>query len=161
MADNYTLHPIGRVDVDEGGFALRIDEPYRRALLGLDGFSHVNVLFWCYLLDEPEYRNLVMADKPYKEGPPHVGIFATRSPARPNPIALTPVPILGIDHADGVVRVAFIDAEPGSPILDLKPYFPAVDRVRDVATPEWCASWPQWFEDSATFDWDAVFENAR
>lgn len=161
MADTYTLHPIGRVDIDEDGFALQIDEPYREALLGLDGFSHVNVLFWCHFLDEPEYRGLVVADKPYKEGPPQVGIFATRSPARPNPIAVTPVPVLGIDHDDGVVRIAYIDAEPGSPIVDLKPYFPAVDRVRDVATPEWCAAWPQWYEDSATFDWGAVFENAR
>lgn len=161
MADSYTLNPIGHVDVDEDGFTLRIDEPYRKALLGVDGFSHVNVLFWCHYLDEPEYRNLVVVDRPYKEGPDQVGIFSTRSPVRPNPIALTPVPVHGIDHDDGVVHIAYIDAEPGSPILDLKPYFPAVDRVRDVTTPQWCADWPQWYEDSASFDWGAVFENAQ
>ncbi len=158
---SYELEPIGRVTVGEEGFALEIEERFREALHGLAGFSHLNVLFWCHYLDTPEYREMVMADKPYKHGPDQVGIFATRSPARPNPIALTAVPVIGIDEEAGIVRIAYIDAEPDTPILDLKPYFPAIDRVRNVATPEWCADWPQWYEDSATFDWGAVFENAR
>ncbi|MDJ0952132.1 MAG: SAM-dependent methyltransferase [Acidimicrobiia bacterium] len=157
----YNLEPIGRVTVGEDGFALAIEERFREALHGLAGFSHLNVLFWCHYLDTPEYREMVLADKPYKEGPDQVGIFATRSPARPNPIALTAVPVIGIDETAGIVRIAYIDAEPDTPILDLKPYFPAVDRVRNVATPQWCADWPQWYEDSATFDWGAVFENAQ
>ena len=161
MTDHYTLRIIGRVTVDQQGFALSIDRPYRDGLTALDGFTHVNVLFWCHYLDEPEYRDIVLAERPYKKGPPQVGIFATRSPARPNPIALTPVAVSGIDHGAGIVRIAYIDAEPDSPILDIKPYLPAVDRVRRVATPEWCADWPQWYEESATFDWSAVFENAR
>jgi tRNA-Thr(GGU) m(6)t(6)A37 methyltransferase TsaA len=157
----YALDAIGRVVVDETGFTLAVAEPYRPALKGLDGFSHINVLFWCHYLDTPEYRNMVLADKPYKEGPEQVGVFATRAPARPNPIAVTPVPVIGIDCDTGVVRVAYIDAEPDTPILDIKPYLPAVDRIREVTTPDWCASWPAWYEDSATFDWEAVFENAR
>ncbi len=157
----YTLEPIGRVAVGEDGFAIEVFEPYRKALRGLSGFSHLNALFWCHYLDSPEYRQLVVADKPYKQGPDQVGIFATRSPARPNPIALTAVPVLGIDDEAGLVRIAYIDAEPDTPVLDLKPYLPAVDRIRDVATPEWCSDWPQWYEESATFDWSAVFENAQ
>ncbi len=157
----YTLNPIGRVRVDTDGFTLAIAEPYREALNGLEGFSHLNILFWCHYLDTPEYREMMLADKPYKHGPDQVGIFATRSPARPNPIALTPVPVIGIDHGQGVIRIAYIDAEPDTPILDIKPYFPAVDRIREVTVPDWCADWPQWYEDSATFDWGAVFENAQ
>lgn len=156
----YTLNTIGRVAVDEEGFTLVLEDKYRDALRGLDGFSHVNVLFWCHYLDTPEYREITVGDKPYKKGPDQVGIFATRSPARPNPIALTAVPVLGIDYEAGVVRIAFIDAEPDSPVLDIKPYLP-IDRIREVSTPEWCAEWPQWYEDAATFDWAAVFENAR
>ncbi len=161
MANTYTLEPIGKVVVGEDGFALEVFEPYRKALSGLDGFSHLNVLFWCHYLDAPEYRELVVADKPYKQGPDQVGIFATRSPARPNPIALTAVPVLNIDEDAGLVSIAYIDAEPDTPILDLKPYLPATDRIRDLATPEWCSTWPQWYEESATFDWGAVFENAQ
>jgi len=155
------LHPIGTISADEEGFTLDVDEPFRDALTGIEGFSHLNVLWWCHLLDKPEYRAITISERPYRDAPDRLGIFATRSPLRPNPIALTPVPIISVDVEHGIVRVPFIDAEPGSPILDIKPYHPAVDRIRDTTTPEWCAGWPQWYEDSATFDWGAVFENAQ
>jgi tRNA-Thr(GGU) m(6)t(6)A37 methyltransferase TsaA len=162
MSDNvYQLNPVGRVVVEGGGFSIAIDEPYREALNGLQGFSHLIVLFWCHYLDAPEYREMVSTEKPYKEGPDQIGIFATRSPARPNPIAITPVPVIGIDRDRGVVDIAYIDAEPDTPVLDIKPYLPAVDRIRDTTTPGWCSDWPAWYEDSATFDWGAVFENAQ
>ncbi len=162
MTDSsFSLQSIGTVRVDADGFRLVIDESFRPALAEIEGFSHINVLWWCHLLDEPMYREMVIADKPYKNGPEKVGIFATRSPARPNPIALTAVPVLSVNQASGEVRVAYIDAEDGSPILDLKPYLPAVDRIRATVSPEWCADWPDWYEDSATFDWGAVFENAQ
>ncbi len=159
--DHFTVESIGHVQVDKDGFALVIAEPYRQALTELDGFSHLNVLWWCHLLDDPMFREMTIAERPYRGAPAAIGIFATRSPARPNPIALTAVPVISIDMADGVVRVPYIDAEDGTPILDIKPYHPAVDRIRDVHTPAWCASWPEWYEDSATFDWGSVFENAQ
>jgi hypothetical protein len=63
---------------------------------------------------------------------------------------------------EGIVRVPFMDAEDGTPILDIKPYHPSVDRIREVRVPAWCATWPQWYEDSATFDWGgAVFGSAQ
>ena len=157
----YQVVPIGHVRVDQGGFAIVVSEQYRPALTELDGFSHLNILWWCDQLDEPAFREMTIADKPYKAGPDQVGIFATRSPARPNPIALTAVPVLSLDTEAGVIQIAYIDAEPGTPVLDIKPYLPAVDRIRDTSTPDWCARWPSWYEDSATFDWGAVFENAQ
>ena len=161
MSDTtYTVNPVGRVVVDDDGFSIVIDEPYREALTGLDGFSHLYILFWCHYVDSPEAREVVITDKPYKEGPDQVGIFATRSPVRPNPIALTAVPVLDIDQEAGVISIAFIDAEPDTPVLDIKPYYP-FDRVRDTCVPAWCTDWPAWAEDSATFDWGAVFENAQ
>ena len=119
------------------------------------------MLWWCHLLDEAEYRAITVSERPYRDAPDQLGIFATRSPVRPNPIALTAVPVLSIDVERGVVRIPYIDAEVGTPVLDIKPYHPAVDRIREVSVPEWCAGWPKWYEDSATFDWGAVFENAR
>jgi tRNA-Thr(GGU) m(6)t(6)A37 methyltransferase TsaA len=157
----FTLHPIGSVVADEAGVALHIDEPFRAALTGLDGFSHITVVWWCHLLDAPEYRQVLLAERPYRDAPDQLGIFATRSPVRPNPLALTPVPVLSVDVEAGMVRVPGIDAEVGTPILDIKPYHPSVDRVRDCAVPAWCAGWPQWYEDSMTFDWSTVFVNAR
>ena len=157
----YELEPVGSVQVANGEFAVLIDEDYRPALAELAGFSHINVLWWCHLVDDPRFRDMVIAEKPYKQGPDAVGIFATRSPARPNPIALSAASVLSIDTAAGRIQVAYLDAEDGSPVLDIKPYLPSVDRIRETHSPEWCADWPDWYEDSATFDWAAVFENAR
>ena len=157
----FEVKAVGSVIADQKGFALQIDEPFRAALTGLEGFSHINVLWWCHLLDAPEYRETVLTEKPYRRAPDQLGIFATRSPVRPNPLALTPVQVLSIDIDTGIVRIPFIDAEVGTPILDIKPYHPSVDRVRDCAVPGWCSDWPQWYEDSATFDWAAVFVNAQ
>lgn len=162
MTDHtFTLRPIGTVIADDAGFALRIDEPFRAALTGLDGFSHVTVLWWFHLFDAPEYREALLAERPYRDAPDQLGIFATRSPVRPNPLALTAVPVLSIDVTAGMVRIPFIDAEVGTPILDIKPYHPSVDRIRECAVPDWCSEWPAWLEDSMTFDWSAVFVNAE
>ena len=162
MADTqYTLHPIGRVVVNEGGFALQVDEAYRPALIELEGFSHITVLWWAHLLDDPMFREMTIAERAYRDAPVKIGVFATRSPVRPNPIGVTPVAVISVDIESGIVQVPYVDAEDGTPILDIKPYHPSVDRIRDVRTPDWCATWPQWYEDSATFDWGAVFENAQ
>ena len=94
--EHFTVQSIGHVEADAGGFALVIAEPYRQALLELEGFSHVNVLWWCHLLDDPMFREMTIAERPYRDAPAVIGIFATRSPARPNPIALTAVPVISI-----------------------------------------------------------------
>jgi len=91
--------------------------------------------------------------KPYRAGPEKIGVFATRSPARPNPIAMTVASILGIDQKEGIIQIPWIDAAPDTPIIDLKPYQPSGDRVKDIAMPNWCSHWPKWLEDSGSFDW--------
>ncbi len=159
--DKYEVRPIGQVRSTRGEFCLALDKQYGPALRGLEGFSHVQVLWWCQLTDDPAYREMLECGQPYKAGPARMGILATRSPLRPNPIGLSAVAVTRIDLAAAQVYVAWIDAEDGTPILDLKPYYPASDRVRDITVPEWCRHWPAWVEDSATFDWAAEFVNAR
>lgn len=160
-AQSFTVNTIGHIRCGSSGFSLEIADSHRAALAELQDFSHINVLWWCDQLDQPFFREMTIADQPYKRGPAVVGIFATRSPIRPNPIALTVSQVISVDTESGVVQLAYIDAEDGTPVLDIKPYLPATDRVRDTATPSWCSDWPQWYEDSATFDWEAVFENAQ
>jgi tRNA (adenine37-N6)-methyltransferase len=157
----FTLTPIGHVRTGETGFYLDLHPAYRPALKGLEGFSHLNVLWWCHLLDQAHYRKIVECEQPYRKSPARLGLFATRSPVRPNPIALTAVTIKQIDVEQGRVEIDYIDAENGSPLIDLKPYHPVSDRIRDVTVPEWCRHWPQWMEEAATFDWSAEFVNAR
>jgi len=159
--DEFTISPIGYVRAGDDGFRLEIEPKYVPALQELEGFSHINVLWWCHLLDDEMYREIVEVDQPYLQAPPKMGLLATRSPARPNPIALTVAPLLGIDFDQGVIHVSYIDAEDGTPILDLKPYHPSSDRVKSVSVPEWCSHWPEWYEDSAEFDWESEFVFAQ
>lgn len=158
---DFHLSPVGSVRVGTEGFVIAIDPPYRSALVGLEGFSHVNVLWWANLVDEPAYRAITQCDEPYRGAPSPLGIFATRSPMRPNPICLSAAQLIHVDVEQGLLHLAYIDTEDGTPILDIKAYHPSADRVRDLSVPAWCAHWPQWYEDSGEFDWAAEFISAR
>lgn len=155
--NNYTLKPIGTVRIDNYQYFIDVDPTYLPALKGLEDFSHINIFWWCHNFDEESFRNILDTDKPYKTAPDKLGIFATRSPIRPNPIALTACSVINIDTVNGVIQLAYIDADNGTPVLDIKPYQPSVDRIKNVSVPEWCAHWPKYYEDSATFDWEKEF----
>ena len=114
-------------------------------------------LWWADQVDRSELRKIVVLDKPYIKGPDKIGIFATRSPVRPNPVALSAVQVISIQMAEGIITTPYIDAEPGTPVLDIKPYHTCTERIRDVQVPEWCAHWPGWYEDNADFDWEGEF----
>lgn len=153
----YTVKPVGYVRIGEGGFAIEIESEYIPALKELDTFSHAHVLWWCHLHDDESGRRNLLCKQPYRKGPAEIGVFATRSELRPNPVALTVVPVLHVDHENGVVFIPYIDAEEGTPVIDLKPYHPSIDRVRDASVPEWSEHWPEWYEDAAAFDWESEF----
>ena len=124
---------------------LEIDEVYRPALEQLKEFSHLIVLWWADENDDMTSRDITKGILPYSDCV-EVGIFATRSPFRPNPIALTVCEILNIDEDKGTIEVGNIDANNGSPILDLKPYIPVCDRVQDVRVADWVPEdWREWW----------------
>ena len=72
-------------------------------------------------------------------------------------IALTASEVMGVDYKSGEILVAFIDAEDGSPVLDIKPYIPSFDRIELPKVPQWQSGWPRSSEESASFDWNRVF----
>ncbi|NDJ77350.1 MAG: SAM-dependent methyltransferase [Chloroflexi bacterium] len=146
----YELRPIGTVRASKGTFRLEIEAPFRPALKELGQFSHVMIFWWAHEVDTDEYRAITQADLPYAPGV-NAGIFACRSQARPNPIGLTTMAILNVDEEAGIVELPWIDAIDGTPILDLKPYIPMADRIRDVQQAEWLKDWPMWMEDAAAF----------
>jgi tRNA-Thr(GGU) m(6)t(6)A37 methyltransferase TsaA len=161
-----TTTVIGTVEAKNGRFAITIDPQYRPGLEGLADFSHVMVAWWADRtaehaeLGEHEENTghgpLVLEQTPYVEGPDRAGVFATRSPLRPTPLGISVAGIVSIDEVTGTIELGWIDAVDETPVVDIKPYFPSSDRVRDVAMPSWCASWPANLEESATFDWEAV-----
>lgn len=153
----FTVRPIGRVLSENGTFTIALDREYARALEGLEGYSHIVVLWWAHLMDSEEHRGLLQVQAPYTRGPERIGIFATRSPARPNPVAVSHALVLSVDHETARVTVPYLDIENETPVLDIKPYCPSVDRIREAGVPEWCDHWPKWYEDSAEFDWGSEF----
>ena len=106
--------------------AIWLAPPYRAGLMGLDGFSHVAVLTW---LDRSA-RDLIVQKPRLAEEPR--GVFALRSPARPNPVGLHIAALRGIDHGAGVVRLEAIDVLDGTPVIDIKPYYTSTDAIPDA-----------------------------
>jgi tRNA-Thr(GGU) m(6)t(6)A37 methyltransferase TsaA len=142
----YQIHPIGYVRSAEDGSYLEVLEPFRPALKQLDRFSHVIVLWWADQHDDEKSRNIMQCMPPYAEDE-LTGVFACRAEYRPNPVAITVCQLLAVDEEGGIVRVPYIDAYDGTPIVDLKAYFPVCDRVREAKVPEWISDWPEWVED--------------
>lgn len=155
--NSYQVKPIGRVRNNNNGAWIELEPEYIPGLEALEGFSHINVVWWFSGCDNPSARAMLQSAQPYKNAPAVMGVFATRSPARPNPIALTASEVIGIDERKGIIRVAFIDAEDNTPVLDIKPYTPSLDRVEAPGVPAWCSEWPGSTEASGCFDWEDVF----
>ncbi|HZP01102.1 MAG TPA: tRNA (N6-threonylcarbamoyladenosine(37)-N6)-methyltransferase TrmO [Terriglobia bacterium] len=103
---------------------LEILPEFELGLTDIEGFSHLIVL---WVFDRAQGFSLV--GTPPSDNRPH-GVFATRAPARPNPIGLTVVELLGRNGP--VLRVRGLDMLDGTPILDIKPYLSNVppDRLR-------------------------------
>jgi len=102
---------------------LEILREFEPGLMDIEGFSHLYVL-WAF--DRADGFDLV-ANPPTDEKRPH-GVFATRSPRRPNPIALTVVELLGREGSS--LRVRGVDMLDGTPILDIKPYLSSIPEEK-------------------------------
>ena len=137
------LRPVGRVENgvplgerviwEEIESRVVIYEPWVEALEGLDGFSHIVLIFW---LDRPSENEVPLKVHPEaKEDLPLVGLFATRTPLRPNPIGVTSVELLGIEG--DTLRVRGLDAYDGTPVLDIKPYLIRGDLKPGASAPDW------------------------
>jgi len=109
-----------------------LEENLAPALLGLSDFSHLLVVFWMHQAKPPA----VLQRRPQnRDDMPKMGLFSQRSKHRPNPIGVTSVPLVGVSGCEVVVRG--LDAVNGTPVLDIKPYYPCYDSPGEVRMPEW------------------------
>ena len=131
------VHPVGWIHKRGSETAIDIEPKFQDALLGLDEFSHVWVLWWFDRNDTPEMRSILQVHPRRDLDNPLTGVFATRSPVRPNLIALTLCRIISI--SDNIVQIESIDAFEGTPVLDLKPYIPGYDSASGATVPDWLA----------------------
>ncbi|MDG0817089.1 tRNA (N6-threonylcarbamoyladenosine(37)-N6)-methyltransferase TrmO [Bdellovibrio svalbardensis] len=111
---------------------IRADLQPAEALQGLEGFSHVWLIWVFHQNKVARYHAKV---HPPRLGGKSMGLFATRTPHRPNPIGLSLVELVSVEK-DGIV-VSGADLVDGTPILDIKPYLPEVESVPDART-----GWP-------------------
>ena len=110
-----------------------LNDDLRSGLLGLENFSHAIILFYMHKVTVNLETDLVRRPQGRKDMP-LIGIFSQRAKHRPNPIGITTVNIKAIQ--DGILTVEGLDAINGTPVLDIKPYFPPFDKV-DGTTPKW------------------------
>ncbi len=106
-----------------------IHEKYKDGLLGLDRYSHIKVYYWFHQNDSEEKRKVLQVHPRGNKEKPLRGVFATRSPQRPNLIGMCLCRILSI--AGTRIHVEKIDAFHGSPVIDIKPYMPELDSLSD------------------------------
>ncbi len=134
---NFTIRPIGHVRSPykeqkdaprQGRFSdtvseIVIEERYCSGLRDVEKKSHLIVLSWFDRAD----RTALLATPPHD--PVEHGVFATRSPNRPNPVAFSVVDL--IERDGNILRVRGLDALDGTPVVDIKPYSPDIDCVKD------------------------------
>ncbi|MEA2085674.1 MAG: tRNA (N6-threonylcarbamoyladenosine(37)-N6)-methyltransferase TrmO [Chloroflexota bacterium] len=110
-----------------------IDAGLTEALDRLDEFSHIIVLYWMHKAagGQPAAR---VHPRGRREAP-LVGVFATRSPNRPNPVGQTTVRLL--ERRGNILKVKGLDAIDGSPVIDIKPYLPGYDSPADAGVAPW------------------------
>lgn len=146
MSADFTLRPIGIVknsvieppgadyDLWESTVSeITIDASLTDALDGLEKFSHVIILYWMHKTDRAHFRLKVHPRG--RSELPLMGLFATRTPNRPNPIGKATVRLL--EQRGNVLRVRGLDAIDGTPVLDIKPFIPPYDYAADARIPEW------------------------
>ena len=139
------LHPIGfvrnamkertdkRLKLTELFSEIEVDEKLAEALDGLKDFSHIIILYWMHQV-KPE--DFVLKGHPMGNTEvPVKGLFALRSPNRPNPIGKATVRLLEIKG--NVLKLQGLDAIDGTPVIDIKPYIPGYDSAADAKTPDW------------------------
>ena len=134
-AKSFTVYPIGYVDQVDGRTVIVIHKKYQDGLLGLDQWSHVQVVWWFDRNDTPQQRAILQVHPRGDKQNPLTGVFACRAPVRPNLIALTLCKIILVK--ENIIEVEKIDALPGTPVLDLKPYAPGQDSVSKAKVPAW------------------------
>jgi len=140
------IEPIGTVhcpvtQMSQGNWAqvvseIHLDPALAGGLQGLEGFSHVLVVFWLDQIAAFDPQKQLLRKPRGMDDMHELGVFAQRTKYRPNPIGVTAVELVGI--RDHVVSVRGLDALEGTPVLDVKPYIDAFDR-KDVTMPSWVA----------------------
>ncbi len=125
MKDDFHLFPVAVIRKTGETTELHVLKDFEGALLGLEGFSHIILVCWFHESDTPEKRTTLRVHPRNDKTNPLTGVFATRSPRRPNPLALYTSRIHSIQG--NVIGIDPMDVRDGTPVVDIKPYIPESD----------------------------------
>jgi tRNA-Thr(GGU) m(6)t(6)A37 methyltransferase TsaA len=154
----WSMHPIGHVlsvfekrlgtprqpgIVTAAESTIVLDTSLTQAIDSLDEFSHLWVLFAFHqntniqkrMMAKKPFDGLKLLVEPPKAEGRKVGVLSCRTPHRPNPIGLSLCRIVKV--SPGVIQVAGLDCLDGTPVLDIKPYLPIIECVKDARVPDW------------------------
>jgi tRNA (adenine37-N6)-methyltransferase len=133
VRSNFREPTAERLDLKKIVAEIVIDPQLTEALKGLEEFSHIIVIYWLHraVYDKTSLKTYPMGNT----APGLKGLFAVRTPKRPNAIGKTTVRLLEI-HGN-ILKVQGLDAIDGSPVLDIKPYIPGYDSAADATVPDW------------------------
>ena len=135
MTNIYNIYSVGIIHNQEEDVWIEIYPPYKDAMEGLNQFSHIHVLYWLHQNDTPERRKTLKVHPRKNPANPLTGVFATHSPRRPNPMALSVCQITALtDHG---IYIEEIDAFDGSPVIDIKSFFSHEPNGASIRTPDW------------------------
>ncbi len=147
LVQEITLPFKGEIHKEEGNYYIALPKEEKALWEKIMDYSHIHVIWWFHQWDKPIYRKVTTGKPPYEKAP-RTGIFATRSPIRPNPIALTTARIVRRDRERGRLYLSELDAFDKTPYLGLIPYEPSLDCIGSYHVPKWLSHWPEWFVES-------------
>lgn len=131
----FEIFPVGIVHKQDSLAEIEIYSEFTPALLGLEAFSHIIVLYWFHENDTPKKRSTLRVHPRKNAKNPLTGVFGTHAPVRPNLIAMSVCKILAVTFDR--IRVEAIDAFDQSPVIDIKGFFPDTEPVPDFKLPDW------------------------
>ena len=114
------LAAIGHIEKVNDRSYILVDSEHADGLLGIEGFSHIVVMYWLDKNDTPEARKTLQVHPRADPEKPLTGVFATRSPLRPNLLGLATCELLSVDRLR--LQIGHIDAFDGTPVVDIKCY---------------------------------------
>ena len=119
---------------------MRVFSEFCAGLKRIAHFSHIIVLYWAHKRDNPEERKVLRVYPKRHAEKTLTGVFACRSPSRPNPIGLCIVELVKVEGC--TLTVKGLDAFENTPIIDIKPYIPRNDSIPDARVPNWTSRGP-------------------
>lgn len=138
--DGYSLEAIGMIRNVNGSSYIQLNHAINVKS------RYIKIYWWFHKYDTKKFRHATQCTPPYEDAP-KTGIFATRSPVRPNPIAMTIAKVQKVDQKEKRIYISGIESFDKTPCLGISPYESAEDCIRECQVPEWLSHWPQWLDD--------------